>query len=44
MAPGVTFVRLDAIAGQMNDNEFVERMLKSRLDLFRANLRIRRAE
>jgi transposase InsO family protein len=34
LAPGVTFARLDAIAGRMSDNEFAERMVKARSDLF----------
>ena len=32
---GVTFEALDAIAYQMSDNEFAERMVKARSDLFR---------
>ena len=35
LAPGVTLVKLDAIAGQMSDNEFAERMVQARSDLFR---------
>ncbi|MDD5093112.1 MAG: hypothetical protein PHV74_01855 [Dehalococcoidia bacterium] len=31
---GVTFARLDAIAGRMSDNEFAKRMVKARSDLF----------
>ena len=34
LAPGVTFAKLDAIANQMSDNEFAERMVKARSDLF----------
>lgn len=32
---GITFERLDAIAYQMSDNEFAQRMVKARSDLFR---------
>ena len=32
--PGVTLERLDDIANQMSDNEFAERMVKARSDLF----------
>jgi len=35
LAPGVTLAKLDAIAGQMSDNEFAERMVQARSDLFR---------
>jgi hypothetical protein len=35
LATGVTFAKLDAIAGEMSDNEFAERMVKARSDLFR---------
>ena len=34
LAPGVTFARLDVIAGRMSDNEFAKRMVKARSDLF----------
>lgn len=34
LAGGVTFARLDAIAGRMSDNEFAKRMVKARSDLF----------
>jgi len=34
LAPGVTFGELDAIAHRMSDNEFAERMVKARSDLF----------
>ncbi|MDD5093416.1 MAG: hypothetical protein PHV74_03430, partial [Dehalococcoidia bacterium] len=34
LAPGVTFAKLDAIAGRMSDNEFAKRMVKARSDLF----------
>ncbi|MFA5186723.1 MAG: integrase, partial [Patescibacteria group bacterium] len=34
LTPGVTFAQLDAIADQMSDNEFAERMVKARSDLF----------
>jgi hypothetical protein len=34
LASGVTFAKLDAIANQMSDNEFAERMVKARSDLF----------
>jgi hypothetical protein len=32
--PGVTFETLDAIANQMSDNQFAERMVKTRSNLF----------
>ena len=32
---GITFERLDAMAGQMSDNELAERMVQARSDLFR---------
>ena len=35
LRPGLTLERLDAIAHQMSDNEFAERMVKARSDLFR---------
>ncbi|MFP3975452.1 MAG: hypothetical protein ACLFVK_04425, partial [Dehalococcoidia bacterium] len=35
LRPGVNFESLDAIAYQMSDNEFAERMVKARFDLFR---------
>ena len=35
LRPGVTFERLGAFANQMSDNEFAERMVKARFDLFR---------
>jgi len=34
LASGMTWVKLDAIAHQMSDNEFAERMVKARSDLF----------
>ena len=34
LVSGVTFAKLDAIANQMSDNEFAERMMKARSDLF----------
>ena len=34
LRPGVTFEALDAIANQMSDNEFAERMAKARSNLF----------
>jgi len=34
LAPGVTLGKLDAIAHQMSDNEFAERMVKARSQLF----------
>ncbi|MFW6111986.1 MAG: integrase [Chloroflexota bacterium] len=34
LRPGVSFQSLDAIAYQMSDNEFAERMVKARFDLF----------
>jgi len=34
LAPVITFARLDAIAARMSDNEFAERMVKARSDLF----------
>jgi transposase InsO family protein len=34
LAPGITWQDLDAIANQMSDNEFAERMVKARSDLF----------
>jgi len=42
---GVTFEALDAIAYQMSDNEFAERMVKARSDLFREiNKTLRRVD
>ncbi len=35
LASGVTLTKLDAIASQMSDNQFAERMVKARSDLFR---------
>ncbi len=35
LRPGVTFEWMDAIAFQMSDNEFAERMVKARSNLFR---------
>nr|AJG38138.1 integrase [bacterium enrichment culture clone fosmid MGS-K1] len=35
LRPGVSFQSLDAIAYQMSDNEFAERKVKARFDLFR---------
>ncbi len=34
LRPGVTFEALDAIANQMSDNQFAERMVKARSNLF----------
>jgi transposase InsO family protein len=34
LRPGVTFEELDAIANQMSDNQFAERMVKARSNLF----------
>ena len=34
LCPGVTFERLDAITNQMSDNQFAERMVKARSNLF----------
>jgi hypothetical protein len=34
LRPGVTLERLDDIAHQMSDNEFAERMVKARSNLF----------
>lgn len=34
LAPGITIAKLDAIAHHMSDNEFAERMVKARSDLF----------
>ena len=34
LVPGLTMSTLDAIAGQMSDNEFAERMVKARSELF----------
>jgi transposase InsO family protein len=34
LRPGVTFETLDAIASQMSDNQFAERMVKARSNLF----------
>ena len=34
LKPGITIGMLDAIAGQMSDNEFAERMVKARSELF----------
>ena len=34
LRPGITFEALDAIANQMSDNQFAERMVKARSDLF----------
>jgi transposase len=35
LAHGVTLANLDTIAGQMSDNQFAERMVQTRSDLFR---------
>lgn len=35
LAPGITIAKLDAIAHHMSDNEFAERMVKARSDLFK---------
>ena len=35
LVPGVTLAKLDAIANQMSDNQFAERMVQARSDLFR---------
>jgi len=34
LRPGVTFETLDAIASQMSDNQFAERMVQARSNLF----------
>ncbi len=34
LAPGVTIAKLDTVAHHMSDNEFAERMVKARSDLF----------
>jgi len=34
LRPGVTFETLDVIANQMSDNQFAERMVKARSNLF----------
>lgn len=34
LAPGVSWKELDAIANEMSDNEFAERMVQARFDLF----------
>ena len=34
LRPGVTFEKLDAIANQLSDNQFAERMVKARSNLF----------
>ena len=34
LRPGITFEKLDAIANQMSDNQFAERMVKARSNLF----------
>ena len=34
LQPGVTMEKLDDIANQMSDNEFAERMVKARSNLF----------
>ena len=34
LQPGVTLEKLDDIANQMSDNEFAERMVKARSNLF----------
>jgi transposase InsO family protein len=34
LVPGVTWKELDAIANEMSDNEFAERMVQARFDLF----------
>ena len=34
LRPGLTFETLDAIANQMSDNQFAERMVKARSNLF----------
>ena len=39
LRPGVTFEKLDAIANQMSDNQFAERMVKARSNLFEQILR-----
>jgi len=39
LRPGVTFEKLDAIANQMSDNQFAERMVKARSNLFQQLLR-----
>jgi transposase InsO family protein len=39
LRPGVTLEKLDAIANQMSDNEFAERMVKARSNLFKQTTR-----
>jgi len=39
LRPGVTFEALDAIASQMSDNQFAERMVNARSNLFQQILR-----
>ena len=34
LRPGVTFEKLETIANQMSDNQFAERMVKARSNLF----------
>ena len=34
LRPGITFESLEAVASQMSDNEFAERMVKARSNLF----------
>ena len=34
LRPGITFESLEAVASQMGDNEFAERMVKARSNLF----------
>ena len=34
LRPGITFEKLDAIANQISDNQFAERMVKPRSNLF----------
>jgi hypothetical protein len=35
LRPGITLNKLDAIANQMSDNQFAERMVKARSELFK---------
>ena len=34
LRPGITFESLEAVASQMSDNQFAERMVKARSNLF----------
>ncbi len=39
LRPGVTLEKLDAIANQMSDNQFAERMVKARSNLLKQTTR-----